>query len=350
MINQVQKILIYNYIEKINSEFEYYNNTGDDNNICDLLSEIISVFAKDIPQIEESVLFRSTTVYRDLSTVKGLLVKYLADAGIEYVEKETDENRALKRFWLSFITWFETEFIASGMIDKKFCYFDNWDGGKWCLNLDYEHEFKMRRGISYPDSIKNKNPNFEDIKAFLELAYKYWIVAEGEAHYKFTVEVNERFRMVKLPYKLQNGVVIRQGYKTTFPIDKVLDYRMFERKIRFSEDMINSNDFMEKKSALDFLIDSLQYLISIQTGNREKQYAALASTVKDDMNSKCYAVIKQELNELMKISNEYFDIRHNDYLNAAKEKRESLNDSQFIEYIYNRAYALLYLLRLKHIN
>lgn len=45
--------------------------------------------------------------------------------------------------------------------------------------------------------------------------------------------------------------------------------------------------------------------------------------------------------------NEYFDVRHNDYLNAAKEKREPLNDSQFIEYLYNRAYSILYLLRLK---
>jgi len=50
----------------------------------------------------------------------------------------------------------------------------------------------------------------------------------------------------------------------------------------------------------------------------------------------------------MKLSNEYFDVRHNDYLNAAKEKREALNDSLFIEYLYNRAYAMLYLLRLKH--
>ena len=49
----------------------------------------------------------------------------------------------------------------------------------------------------------------------------------------------------------------------------------------------------------------------------------------------------------MNLANEYFDIRHNDYLNAAKEKREALNDSQFIEYLYNRAYSLLYVLRLK---
>lgn len=122
---------------------------------------------------------------------------------------------------------------------------------------------------------------------------------------------------------------------------------MFERKIRFSEDMINSNDLMEKKSALDFLIDSLQYLISIQEGNRTKQYSQLALSVNQDTDSKVYVVIK---NELMKLSNEYFDIRHNDYLNDAKQQGEALNDSQFIEYLYNRAYALLYLLRLKSGN
>lgn len=43
----------------------------------------------------------------------------------------------------------------------------------------------------------------------------------------------------------------------------------------------------------------------------------------------------------------YIDIRHNEYLNKAKEKREALDDLQFIEYLYNRVYALLYLVRLK---
>lgn len=33
-----------------------------------------------------------------------------------------------------------------------------------------------------------------------------------------------------------------------------------------------------------------------------------------------------------------------------KYGRKALNDSQFIEYLYNRAYALLYLLRLKDNN
>ena len=74
----------------------------------------------------------------------------------------------------------------------------------------------------------------------------------------------------------------------------------------------------------------------------------IINNISDNMDGKVYAVVKKELDELMKLSNEYFDVRHNDYLNAAKKKREALNDSQFIEYLYNRAYAMLYLLRIKH--
>lgn len=65
------------------------------------------------------------------------------------------------------------------------------------------------------------------------------------------------------------------------------------------------------------------------------------------MNEKIYAVVKNEINELMKISNKYFDIRHNEYLNKAKEKREAITDAVFIEYLYNRAYALLNILKIR---
>ena len=44
----------------------------------------------------------------------------------------------------------------------------------------------------------------------------------------------------------------------------------------------------------------------------------MALSVSDNMDGKVYAVVKKELEELMKLSNEYFDVRHNDYLNAAK--------------------------------
>lgn len=78
-----------------------------------------------------------------------------------------------------------------------------------------------------------------------------------------------------------------------------------------------------------------------------QKYAAAAREICSNQDSKIYAVVKAEISEVMKLSNEYFDIRHNEYLNKAKEKREALDDLQFIEYLYNRVYALLYLVRLK---
>lgn len=338
--------MVIDYIKKVNDAIVNPMNEDDSNDIFDLIIEIANAFQTDIPEIQSSILLRSGTETRDANTVVAMLKLYLANNDVEY-KSDNEENREVKRFWSSFILWFETELINLELLKDKYLRWDNWNGGTWFLELDYNYEYRLYRGIEYPDSLKNNTGDINEMKNFIEIAYKYWIKSDGKSHYDFTVEVNERLKIFKLPYRLQNGILLKQGYKTTFGIDKILNYRMFERKIRFSEDMINSNDLMEKKSALDFLIDSLQYLISIQEGNRIKQYSQLASSVNQDMDSKVYAVVKSELNELMKLSNEYFDIRHNDYLNDAKQQREALNDSQFIEYLYNRAYALLYLLRLK---
>jgi len=123
---------------------------------------------------------------------------------------------------------------------------------------------------------------------------------------------------------------------------------MFERKIRYSEEMITSREYLDKKSALDYIIDALQFILSVQDGEKVIQkYKLAAKSVNEDEDSKVYAVVKAEIEEIMKISNEYFDIRHNEYLNKARQTREPIQDLAFIEYLYNRAYALLYLLRIK---
>lgn len=348
-INSVKEKLINDYIRKIDVAVGNYNSAIEtDGEIFDLIIEIANVFENDVPNLSGSLLLRNGTELRDASTTRAILIMYLADSGIEYKGKHVEDNVNEKRFWKSFIHWFEIELPSMALLNAKYLRWDNWDGGTWFLELDYDHEFTLYRGTAYPDSLKNNTGDFLEIKAFIEIAYKYWVINSGECRYKFTIEVNNRFKIFKLPYRLQSGIVIRQGYKTTFPIDEIINYRMFERKIQFSEDMINSKDLMEKKSALDFIIDAFQYLISTQGDNRNEQYKRLALSVNDNMDGKVYAVVKKELDELMKLSNEYFDVRHNDYLNGAKEKREALNDSQFIEYLYNRAYAMLYLLRLKH--
>ena len=61
-----------------------------------------------------------------------------------------------------------------------------------------------------------------------------------------------------------------------------------------------------------------------------------------------YSVVKSEVEEIQKIVNEYFDIRHNEYISSSKKIREPINDNVFIEYLYNRIYALLVLLKINY--
>ncbi|MBD5134937.1 MAG: hypothetical protein HDT39_03095 [Lachnospiraceae bacterium] len=60
------------------------------------------------------------------------------------------------------------------------------------------------------------------------------------------------------------GIVIGKGYKTTESVEVILDHRMFERKIVYLEEMIMSNEILDKKCVLDYIVDALQYLISVQ--------------------------------------------------------------------------------------
>lgn len=297
-LNTAEEKIVMGYIDKIDEGVRVFNSGFSSNTeLTDILLEIVNVFSTKIPQLKDALFFKITTEVTDANTARALLIMYLADHGIEFKGKDNEESASIKRFWSSFITWFENELPQMELLQGDHLEWDNWDGGMWRLCMNYDYEFQLYRGINYPDSLQYNTGNFDDIKTFLEIAYKYWIINEGQKHYQFTIEVNERFRIFKLPYRMQNGIVLKQGYKTTYGIDKIINYSMFERKIRFSENMINSHDLMEKKSALDFIIDALQYIVSIQDGkdNKDKKYVTLASSVNSDQNTKVYAVVKQEI-------------------------------------------------------
>ena len=252
----------------------------------------------------------------------------------------------IKKFWLSFITWFEEELPGTGILQEYYEYYDNWNRGTYHLSIDFEKEYKLHYGITYPNILKLKLPRMEDIKMFIELAFHEWIIFEKR--YNFTVMINKRLSRFYITYKLKNCRLIKEGYKKSYYINNILNYSMFERKIRYSEEMITSQEYLDKKSALDYIIDALQFILSVQNGEKVIQkYKSAAKSINEDENSKVYAVVKSEIEEIMKISNEYFDIRHNEYMNKAKQEREPIQDLAFIEYLYNRAYALLYLLRIK---
>lgn len=254
----------------------------------------------------------------------------------------------LNKFWTSLWAWMDQQYIIEKYFRGEYTEYDaGWNGGTFYLNIDYEQEYKIQYGESCPELLReNSSINIEEVKDFVEIVYERWI--RTDMHYSFTVEINKRFDKFQLPYKLSSGLVIGKGYKTTEQIEVILDHRMFERKIAYSEEMIMSNEMLDKKCALDYIVDALQYFISVQKPDGiDKKYTEAAKSVSPNQNSKVYAVVKAEIREVMKLSNEYFDIRHNEYLNKANEMREALEDLQFIEYLYNRVYGLLYLLRLK---
>ena len=253
----------------------------------------------------------------------------------------------LDKFWISFTAWYKQQSIINEFFKSEFVIYDNWDGGLYDININFDEEYKITYGTSFPRfALELPNIEFSVVRDFVEIMYERWI--KNEKHYEFTIILNNRLSRFLLPFKLSSGKLVKKGYRTTEPNPIILNKRMFDRKIIFSEQMILSNELLDKKTALDYIIDALQFLISIQDAtNKEKKYSEAAGAVIEDSNSKTFVVIRREIEEIMKISNEYFDIRHNEYLNKAKEKREAIDDSQFIEYLYNRAYGLLYLLRLK---
>ena len=229
-INNIKNQIIIDYIEKIDEVVRNYDsieNSTDE--IFDLLIEVANVMQNELPEIQKSILLRNGKEIRDAKTVRAMLIMYLANSGIKYTGKEKEENAEVKRFWASFILWFETELVNMELLRSQYLRWDNWDGGMWLLEMDYDYEFRLHRGIDYPVSLKENAGNMEDIKTFIELAYKYWIINDGKSHYAFTVEVNERLKIFKLPYRLQNGILLKQGYKTTYGIDKIINSNFAHR-------------------------------------------------------------------------------------------------------------------------
>lgn len=326
-------------LEKVEHDNRYlvFPDTYEEN-IRNLIIEIGTVFMKEIPEIHESVTLRSDRLNIDLSITKGLIKKYLAKN--EYNNENKTDNK-MSKFLTRFKTFFENELPSKGYLKEEFIGYDNWNGGRCYLNIDYDYQYKLHGGVEYKECT-----TIDEIKMFIELAFKHWI--KNDKRYDFTKDVNRIFSELRLPYRLQKGKIIKKEYKTTNKNEKIINYEMFEEKIQHAQEMILSPKRLDKKCALDLIIDSLQYIVSIQEGERMTDKNSNASKkVSNDVNRKVYSVVKNEINELMKVSNEYFDIRHNEYLNKAKEKREALTDPMFIEYLYNRAYALLHILKLK---
>lgn len=344
----VEKInFVKEYINRLENEFAIYEDNlefaNNEDNVFDIISEIINVFKKELPELKDSVLFRSGSSTRDAKTVIGILKKYLIDNG--YIFKR-EQNNQIDKFWASFRIYFENELPYTDLLKDEYIGYNNWNNGTYYVDIDYHYQFALHYGTEYSEE---NFANITNIKMFIELAFSHWI--KIEKRYEFTKIVNQMFRKFKIPYKLNKGKVIIQGYKTTTTNDKIINYTMLERKIQFADEMILSNEYLDKKCALDYIVDSLQYLLSIQKGEKVKEkYSNACLTICKNKECKEYTMIYNEIDEIMKIANEYFDIRHNEYLNKAKEVREAITNPITIEYLYNRVYSLLYILKISYDN
>jgi len=120
-INNIKSQLIIEYIEKIDDivgNYDFIDNTADE--IFDLIIEISNVMQNELSEIQSSILLRNGTEIRDANTVRAMLVMYLANNGIKYTGKEKEENAEIKRFWSSFILWFETELVSMELLKPQY--------------------------------------------------------------------------------------------------------------------------------------------------------------------------------------------------------------------------------------
>lgn len=254
------------------------------------------------------------------------------------------ETEPLKRFWNSFKTWTENDLPSLKILNSYYIRYDNWNGGTYFLDINMSLEFTKMYGLDYDDRFDREYISINDLKMYLELFYRQFV----EDRYQYTTIVNETLSRFELPYRLVKGKFTKKGYKTSETNPKIINYPMLESKISWSEEKILGLEKLDKHTALNYITDGLQYILSLIKDNCPKGKdldQKCAHLICDNDTSKIYSVIKTEVSEIQKIVNEYFDIRHNEYINKSKENRESLDNSLFIEYLYNRIYSLLFLLK-----
>lgn len=283
------------------------------------------------------------------------VIQHIKDTN-EKEARKAKEEAPINKFWVSFYEWFHNVLPFANLLYPQYVGYDGWNNGTYYLDIDFNSVFRMYLGINYDNRYEDQNHcTIDNIKLLIELLYNQLI--KVEARYEFTIQVNKLLSYFSLPYILKNGRLIKKGYKTSNRDPLIINFQMLESKIHWSEDRILGNEVLDKHTALNYITDALQYVLSLINnleiqelqGKRMKQRCALI--VNNDESSKVYSVVQKEFSEIQTIVNEYFDIRHNEYFSQnLKSEREALNDPLFIEYLYNRIYALLYLLKAKYLQ
>lgn len=72
-----------------------------------------------------------------------------------------DMQDKLNKFWTSLSAWMDQQEVIEKYFRGKYTEYDNgWNGGTFYLNIDYEQEYKIQYGESYPEfAIGNRGIN-----------------------------------------------------------------------------------------------------------------------------------------------------------------------------------------------
>ena len=329
---------VYTYIELVKSLLQQ----GKYDTILFCLQEICKIYDIDI---------YSSSADKGFANIINITLSL--EETLTAIATEESKNNDLKKFWTSFITWFEDVPEEDKVIKPTFYY---WEGSSHAgynkMFIDYNKFYKIQYGVPYENILLNVC--FDNIKNFIEMIYKF-ILIPTDGRLKFTIKVNEILRNFALPYKLDKGKFTSYSYKTSESIDNIFNFEQFERKIRYSEEMIIHKDIMDKHTALNYISDSFSYFFSLfkktetESFTDEKVYIILSKSICNDTSKKIYSLIKEEISCVKRIINNDYDIRHNEFYSTKDNtNRESLTDIKSIEYLYNRIYALLFLLRINY--
>lgn len=331
---------IIDYINQLYKEIEDINNSFFLDNYDDLyetIREIVKLFQDEIPTLKDQLTWKNGAGYSDANLIIANLKKYLIDNGMI-----TKVDLNIDRFWNRFKTWYNREVYTEKYLKPEYLT-DDINSAELIPHICYEQEYLAEYGIQYPLSLQYEIYDFQDIVLFLEIIYRKWIVPTKR--YDFTIYVNKLFSESGLPYQLKSGKILLKGY-ISLNDDVIINQKMFEDKLDYSRQLIVKNDIRDKKIALKLIMDCIEYLESIQP-KKTKQRDELAKLVCSNTDSKMIKIVKDDLNSIFSMSNDYFDIRHNKATTNQGELREVLEDSVIVEYIYNRIYATIQLLSMK---
>lgn len=341
-LNEEMIKFILSYIKILKNDIEFITKYDlPDDTVFDDIRETVTVFKKEIPELDEAVLFRTGTAVKDANTCISLLKKHLISNGYKE-EKLNVEYDNLNKMAVFLITYFNDiiENNPQKLNDKYTITEIDWSDDEEIIvgtNLDVNKEMKLKYGIDI--GLENFTVSFENVKMIIELFYGF--LKTKEDRYNYTIDINQAFSNFELAYKLNHGTIENIGYMTSFDCKNTINAEKFENKIKHAEKLILNNNILDKKTAVRLLADVLEYLVDIQEGSdKSKKKINLCKKICEDDNSRIYSTLKNEIEEIFKYTNDCFDIRHN------KKNVETLNNSMFVEYLYNRIYAFIYLYRI----